>query len=138
MPKNKIIIMCCGISILGFSFTIYANQNNYRDPTQPLGKAFQSQDTQQENSNPYGLTIDSILISKNATNNRKIVSINGRLLQIGDKLDDVTIIDIYPHGVRLKDSTGEFTISMSYYKVKNSVDNVNIMEGSHENNKAVK
>ena len=118
MLKNKTAIIFIGVLALGFGCAIYAaDQPRYRDPTQPLSLASTNQNL--ESSNPYSFKIDSIIISKN----RKVVSINGQHLQVGDKLEDVTIVDIFPQSVRLKDNVGEFTINMPYYNIKSSVDN---------------
>jgi hypothetical protein len=121
MLKNKIVIACCGVLALSFGVATAADHNDYHDPTSRVRGMFPEQDLQSASDNPYGFKIDSIIIGKD----RKIVSINGHHLQIGDKIDDATVMDIYQDSVHLQNSTGEFIIHMPGYDIKkNSINHL--------------
>jgi len=129
MLKNKIIIIYLGILALSFGSVIYANMERH-DPTQPLLVA-QDQTSNQTGNNPYDFKIDFIIINKNSS----VASINGQRLQVGDKIDNVTIVAIDSQGVRVKDNIGEFTISLPYSNMKTPTNNISKDNGKNDNAK---
>jgi hypothetical protein len=99
------------ILFLILPLTVVAKQ--LRDPTQPPN--FSSTE-----SVSGGLRIDGIFIGAHSKN----VIINGLTLKEGDSIQGANITAIYPHEIRLKDSTGEFTIKMVNVVNKTQVKNL--------------
>lgn len=49
---------------------------------------------------------------------RRIAVINGRAVKPGDTLEDVTVVEVAPATVRLRDTQGEFSVTMQPAAVK--------------------
>jgi hypothetical protein len=133
MLKNKIIIIYLGILALSFGSAIYADMARH-DPTQPLplpGITQSQTSLKQTENNPYDLKIDLIIINKNS----RVASINGQRLQVGDKIDNVTVVAIDSQSVRMKDNIGEFTISLPYSNMKTPANNISKDKGKNDNDK---
>lgn len=84
------------------------------DPTKPVSAAVFEE---ANNDNIYGLKIDTIIITKT----QKTAIINGQHLRVGDKISGLTIADIYPHAVKLKDGNEEIIIKIPYSEIKQQV-----------------
>jgi hypothetical protein len=87
-------------------FSAYGQNGQMRDPTVPL---------EQNISDAAGIKIDGIIIGKN----RRIVTIDGKQLTVGNKIRGATIVDIQPNAVKFKDDNGEFVVEMPYSSFKN-------------------
>lgn len=86
-----------------------------RDPTQPPANI--SYDAAGKPKEGYGVRIDAIIIGKD----RKVVVINGKYFQIGDKVMGVKIVDIYPQAIKVRDFANESIIEMPAFDLKQPV-----------------
>lgn len=84
------------------------------DPTQPTEAAYLNEDNEDDYSSEYGdysgIKIDGIIFSKQ----RKAAIINGKFLGAGDKIGELTLIDIYPDAVLVKNPSNEVIIVKTY------------------------
>lgn len=88
------------------------------DPTQPIevsGGVYGEEDS----SNIAGIKLSGIIFAQD----RKIATINGQNLQVGDRINNFLLTEIYPDFVRVKDTSGEFVIKEPYSDVKTPVTN---------------
>lgn len=104
------------------------------DPTQPIvaeGAAYFG--AEEEIDNIFGIRISSTIVAKD----RKIATINGQLLQAGDRIGDLILLDIYPGAVQIKDKTGVFVVKMPYSDIKTLVEKPtsNAAVAANRNNK---
>lgn len=59
-----------------------------------------------------------LLTSTLTSPQRRIAVINGRAVKPGDTLEDVTVVEVAPATVRLRDTQGEFSVTMQPAAVK--------------------
>jgi len=100
------------IAIAGDAFAVQTV--SLRDPTRPVDNASMFF-YEQEEEGAFGIRINSIIVATD----RKIVMINGQYLREGDKINGVTVTNIYFDAIRVQDSTGErFVVKMPYSGIK--------------------
>jgi len=95
---------------------VLAAQVVSHDPTKPIDA---TNFEQNGDDNSYDLRIDSLVTGKSS----KLAIVNGHSLHIGDKLNDLVVVDIYPYpnpyAVKLRDKNNtEITIKIPYSEIK--------------------
>jgi len=100
----------CALVVFLLSASPSPGAEALRDPTRPP-QGIAAREPGAETAN---WRVTAILISPQ----RRVATVNGKAVQIGDRVSGARVVEIAPGAVRLRDSRKEFTVRLQTQRIK--------------------